>query len=273
MKKVKYYIVYFAFASFAIFGLNSCESTTGSGINLYSPSDDVEMGRQLDGEIRKNSGDYPIYNNQVAQNYLQDIVNQIIQSDEIKYRGVFDYKVAILNSSTINAFVTPGGYVYVYRGLLNFLDNEATLAFILAHEVAHAERRHATQRMTKQLGMSVLLSVVLGNNPSQLAEIAGNLLTGLELLRNSREDEYEADEYAFKYLLSTKWYPGAGIMFFDQISQGSSGNDFTELFSTHPLDNKRKAALNDLIKKHNIGAPTEANIFSQKYQQFKATIQ
>jgi len=257
----------------AVFGFNSCESGTGSGINLYSPSDDVAMGRQLDSEIRKNPQEYPIYNNQAAHNYLQDMLNQIIQSDEIKYRGVFDYKVAILNSNTINAFATPGGYVYVYRGLLNFLDNEATLAFILAHEVAHAERRHATKRMTKQLGMSVLLSVVLGNNPSQLAEIAGNLLTGLELLRNSREDEYEADEYAFRYLLSTKWYPGAGIMFFDQISQGSSGNDFTELFSTHPLDDKRKNALNELIKKHNLGSPNESNIFSQKYQQFKATIQ
>ncbi|MFN3305674.1 MAG: M48 family metalloprotease, partial [Candidatus Kapaibacteriota bacterium] len=164
---------------------------------------------------------------------------------------------------------TPGGYIYVYTGLLKFVDNEATLAGVLAHEVAHCERRHATQRLTKAYGVSLLLDVVFGKNPSKTEEIAANLLVGLAFLKNSRDDEYEADEFAYEYLKSTIWYPGALIFFFDKIKQ-NEGNSFLEvLLSTHPLSEDRINRLNSMIQRDKLPPPTEENLFQNRYQNFK----
>lgn len=273
LKPIFYRVVFTIFFVVSSFTLNSCEdSSNPSDFNLFSTSDDLELGKKIDAEITSNSNEYPILNNQQATAYLQNIVNTILNSPEIKYKNTFDYKVKIINTNTINAFAVPGGYVYVYKGLIKFLDNEATMAAVLAHEIAHIERRHATKRMTKQYGVSILLSIVLGSNPSVLEEIAANILTGLALLKNSRDDEYEADEYSFKYLLSTNWYAGAAKLFFDKIAENEQGGKLEELLSTHPLPQERIKKLDNLINKHNIGSPSENNLFSQRYINFKNSL-
>lgn len=256
----------------SVFAFIQCSDTGINSINVFSINDDIQLGTQLDQQIRAKSQEYPILNDAQATAYVQDIINQIINAPDIKYKGQFPYKVTLLNSNTINAFCTPGGYIYVYKGLLKFVDNEATLAAVLAHEVTHAERRHATNRMTKEYGLQMLLSVVLGNSPSTLESIGANLFSGLTLMYNSREDEYEADEYSFKYLQSTIWYPGAGKFFFDKMSSQSSNSNLEELFSTHPLDQKRIEALDKLIKDANLQAPSESNLFGVRYLQFRGKL-
>ncbi len=253
--------------------LSSCDEDGGtSWFNLFSTSDDVALGQKLDAEISADPNTYPILNDANATAYLQGIMNKILNSPEIKYKSTFPYQIKIINTNTVNAFAAPGGYIYVYKGLIKFLDNEATLAAVIAHEIAHAERRHATQRMTKQYGVSVLLGLILGDNPSQMEEIAANLLTGLGLLKNSRDDEYEADEYSFKYLMSTEYYAGATKFFFDKIGANSSGGTLEELLSTHPMPQDRIDAVDKLIEKNNLPAPTEANLFTQRYTTFKNSI-
>lgn len=260
---------------FPVFFFSGCEDTTNPlDINLFSPSDDVKLGQQVDAEISNNPKEYPLLNSQAHTQYLQNILNEVIQSPEIKYRETFSYTIKIINSNTINAFAAPGGYIYVYTGLLKFVDNEATLAGIIAHEVAHAERRHSTKRMTKAYGLSLLTSIILGNDASALEQLAANLLSGLALLKNSRDDEYEADEYSFKYLLSTQWYPGAITYFFTKIQeqQKSKPTQFEELLSTHPLDQKRTDQINALLKERNIPPATENNLFTNRYTQFKNSL-
>jgi len=273
MIKTKKLYISILIAIFSTFAFNQCSDSTSLGdLNLFSISDDIQLGTQLDQEIRSNPQEYPILNDAEATAYVQNIMNQIINSPLIKYKGQFVYKVALINTNTINAFATPGGYIYVYKGLLKYIDNEATLAAILAHEVAHAERRHSTQRMTKAYGLQVLLGVVLGNSPSTIESIAGNLFSGLSLMYNSREDEYEADEYSFKYLQSTIWYPGAGKLFFEKLDGQSNSSELEELFATHPLDDKRIAALNKLIQDANLSAPSESNLFATRYLQFRGRL-
>lgn len=260
---------------FPILFFSGCdESTNPLNINLFSPADDVKLGQQVDGEISNNTKEYPILNSPNHVQYLQNMMNEIIQSPEIKYRGTFAYTIKIINTNTINAFATPGGYIYVYKGLLKFVDNEATLAGILAHEIAHAERRHSTKRMTKAYGISLLTSILLGNDASALEQLAANLLSGLALLKNSRDDEYEADEYSFKYLLSTQWYPGGINYFFVKIQeqQKTKPSEFEELLSTHPLDQKRIDQINKLLKDKNIPSATESNLFTTRYTQFKNSL-
>jgi|SRR3989339_24737 len=258
------------FISLSFYG---CDDFNSLDFNVFSVNDDKELGRQLDLQIKSNQQEYPLLNQQSANDYVQNIVNQIIQSPKIEYRGVFVYQIKIIRKdNVVNAFATPGGYVYVYTGLLKFVDNEATLAGILAHEVAHAEKRHSTKRMTKAYGVQFLLDLILGNNPDQYAELAANLFAGLALLKNSRDDEYEADEFSFKYLQSTIWYPGAMKYFFQKVSDNSSGSFLEELLSTHPLNENRIAIYEQLIANAQLAQPNENNLFSQRYIQFKNTL-
>lgn len=254
-----------------MFTVNGCDDNGVSlpDFNLFAPSDDAQLGSQLDEEISSNPEEFPILKDAEIQQYLDNMLDEILNSPEIEYKNTFNYTIQVIDKDVINAFAAPGGYIYVYTGLMKFLDYEATLAAIVAHEVAHVELRHATQRMTKQYGYSILSSVILGEDPSALEQIASNLLTGLGLLQNSREDEYEADEYSFNYLQSTKWYPGAGIFFFNAVQGEENSSLFEELLSTHPMPEKRIEALEDLIENANLAAPSESNLFENDYRQFK----
>jgi predicted Zn-dependent protease len=249
----------------------SC-SDDGS-INLYTIQDDKKLGEQLDEQIKSNPDEYRLYYQNPAANYVQDIVNSIIQSSLIKYRTAFEYKTQIIyNDSVVNAFCTPGGFVYVYTGLMKFLDNEATLAGVLAHEVAHAERRHATKRMTKAYGISVLLAIAVGNNPTALEQMGANLFSGLYLMYNSREDEYEADEYSFKYLQSSKWYPGAIQFFFDKVKKNENQDYLSLLLRSHPYSQDRWDKIEQMLKDNNIPSPTESNLFTSDYRDIIKTL-
>lgn len=238
--------------------------------NIFPVSDDIQLGKQVQQEIAKDPKQYPILNNSAARSYLQNMINQIIISPKIKYRKEFAYKVEIINDDkTVNAFCTPGGYIYVYTGLLKKLDNEAALAGVLGHEIAHAENRHSTQRMTKAYGASVLTNIVLGNDSGELEQLGANLITGLALLKNSRSDELEADEDSFHFLESTKWYPGGIKFFFEKVMTNKSSSVFEELLSTHPMPQDRLDQINKLIKESNTtGATKGDNLFKARYQDF-----
>lgn len=241
------------------------------GINAFSVDEDSRIGMQMDSEIRTHPDQYPILQNEQVTGYIQGIVNQVTQAPQIKYRGKFPYKVTVINDDkTINAFATPGGYIYVYTGLLRFIDNEATLAGVLGHEIAHSEERHGTEHMTNQLGVEVALSLALGNNPSKLAEVAGNAAALLVLLRNSRDDETEADTRSFAYLQSTPYWPGAIKGFFERMIEKSGGRSqgaLEEWASTHPLDQTRIDHINTLLRENNTPAPTNASLRPDPYRQ------
>ncbi len=262
--------------SFMMLLLGSCSDVDDiTKINIFSAEDDIKLGQDLDAQIRSDQAEYPILNNATATKYVQDMVDQIIDSPEIEYRDKFAYTVTLINrDDVVNAFAAPGGYIYVYTGLLKFLDNEATLAGVMAHEIAHAERRHSTKRLTKAYGAEFLLGLVLGTDPDATAELAAGILTNVAFMQNSQSDEFEADEYSFKYLETSKWYPGAIKLFFNKITEngGSSSNFLEELLSTHPMPEERIQKVDELIKEYNISEPTEANIFTDKYQQFKKSL-
>ena len=246
---------------------------TLKSINLFPESKDIELGLQIDQEIRKNPGEYPLLTNRPeVKAYVEQIGKKILASPQLRYRDVFAYKFEIVKSdSTINAFCTPGGYIYVYTGLMKFLDNEATLAGVIGHEIAHAERRHATKRMTAAMGAEVLAGIILGDKPSQMAQIGANLFTGLGLLANSRSDEAEADDYSFRYLQTTEYYPGAIEYFFEKIqgSGASRGSALERLLSTHSLPQDRVESVKKMLLQAGTPKPTEKVLFAQRYQQMK----
>ena len=254
--------------------LSSC------GANIFTVEDDVAMGQELDAEIRSDQSNYPIYkgNDEVRQ-YVTGIGKDIIRkSNLIQYEKIFPYKFEVIDDdSTINAFCIPGGYIYVYTGLIKYLDNEAALAGVIGHEIAHAERRHMSQRLTSYYGVSFVLSLVLGSNPNQLAEIFANLAVGIGFLANSRSDETDADNYSIQYLRSTEYFPG-GIMYFfkkireEQKLKGENPGDLEMLLSTHPLPADRIENAETKLSNMKPKPDPSKGLFEERYQRIKSLL-
>jgi beta-barrel assembly-enhancing protease len=256
------------FISLATFGCS-----TLMHLNVFPVSKDVELGQQFDSEIKKSPKAYPILKDRPdIKAYVETIGNKILASPDILYRKQFAYKFEIIkDDSTVNAFCTPGGYVYVYTGLLKFVDNEATLAGVLAHEIAHAERRHSTNKMTAQYGVEAALGMASGKLGESGSQIAGTV-AGLGLLKYNRTEEEEADTYSFKYLKSTEYFPGAIKYFFEKIGKDRKGGAFERLLSTHPLPQDRFDNVAKLLSEAGNPQASESNLFAVRYQKFKMTL-
>lgn len=249
MKNIKQTIMY-VFIS-AIIAYNGC----GTGINLFSQSDEVKLGQEVSGEISNNPKDYPIFKGDPSiKKYINErIFRHILTSPKITSRNIYKYDLEIIDDPKVfNAFAMPGGYIYVYTGLLKYLDSEAALAGVIGHEIAHAERRHGTTRMTTSYGVGFLFSLVLGNNPSQATQIASNLFVGLAFLANSRSDENEADEFSFNFLNDTRYYPGGVKFFFEHMKADSlvktNPGEIEKFLSTHPDPIDRIASTDERLK-------------------------
>lgn len=290
MFKSNYVLIYFGFMMknitireliytrilLVIMPLVMISCSDGGGVNLFSLDDDKALGAKMDAEIQATKDKFPIYNNAQATQYLQDIMNEIKLSKSLKHSDVFNYKIKIINDpKNINAFATAGGYVYIYTGLLKFVDNKAELASVIAHEMAHNDLRHASNRMTTQYGIGVLSQIIMGTNPGQLEKIFADIATNLGILKNSRSDEYQADKYAYMYLKDTKYYPAGMKYFFNKVlaqeQNGSRPSSLEMLFATHPYSKDRVVAIENMEKADKIPAPTEATVQEADYKQFKAT--
>ncbi len=254
----------------------ACDDT--GVLPIFQPSYDLELGQQTDAQIRADGATFPMLNNAAANKYLQDIVDKIVTAPEIKYEDVFVYKVEIINSDVINAFATPGGYIYVYTGLIKYIESEAEMAAVLAHEIAHADRRHSVNQMQAQMGVGVLVDMFLNNDQSKIISLATDIVTKFAFMKYGRDDETESDEYSFKYLKSTnQWYPGGGKYFFqrmvDQKAAGGTGSTIIDEFlSTHPADENRVKSIEKLLKDNNTPEPTEETLGKAKYTAFKNSI-
>ena len=249
------------------------------GMNIFSEDEDVKMGKEIDNEIKAHPKEYPmLQGHQEIKDYVGSIGKYILDvSPKIEYKKTFPYNFQVINDSIVNAFCTPGGYIYVYTGLMKFVDNEATLAGIVGHEIAHAERRHMTQRLTSYYGVSMVMSIVLGNNPNSIGEIVANLFTGLGFLANSRSDEQEADDYSIKYLSTSRYYPGAITFFFDKISEeqrrkGDTPGGLDRLLSTHPLPQDRIDNVKLKLKKLPKTFDPTKGLYTEEYQQIKSKL-
>ncbi|MDI3527330.1 MAG: hypothetical protein PWR03_1513 [Tenuifilum sp.] len=253
------------FVAFAIVaGLSGCSD---DGINFFTLEQDMKFGEQLDSAIIANPDEYPILDRDQyadAYNHIERVMEAILNSNDIRYSKTFNWQVKIIhNDDVINAFAAPGGYLYFYTGLIKFLDNEAQLAGVMAHEIAHADRRHSTQMLTKQYGFSILLSIILGENPSQLEQILSQLALGGTLLKYSRDNEYEADKFAITYLYDTDYHPYEMAKFFEKMM--GSTHKIPEFLSTHPSDENRIKNIEEVWK--SMGGK-EGFTYEDRYQDF-----
>ncbi len=252
-----------------MFVLTAVQWQCSDGFNLFTLQDDISLGRQLRDEILANPQEYPVMDPNLhgsAYSYVERIRDRILASGEVKYAQEFDWEIYLLkDDATLNAFCAPGGYIFVYTGLIKFLDSEDQLAGVIGHEMAHADKRHSTSQLTKAYGLQFLLDVVLGENQGAISGIAAGLV-GLEF---SRSDERQADEFSVRYLCPTVYQAdGASDFFALLIAQGQAGQT-PSFLSTHPDPGNRVEDIRALDQSLDCQG-TET--FQSAYQLFKNSL-
>lgn len=202
-------------------------------INLFSIEDDKALGLQVSQQISSDPKQFPILpekGNEEVYKYVRGITKQLLQSGKVAHAKDFAWEVKIIDDDkTLNAFAVPGGYLYVYTGIIKYLDSEDQLAGVMGHEIAHAAQRHSTQQMTKLYGLDALRQIITGKKDPGMME---QLALGLASLKFSRSHESEADEHSVLYLCNSNLNAAGAAGFFEKI-KGKGGTP-PEFLSTHP---------------------------------------
>lgn len=229
-----------------LFGI-SCDEN--NNFVLFSVENDVELGRQVKAEIERDPQYKILSPNQYPEvyNYLYGMRDDILASGELAYREEFAWELYVIDDDNVlNAFATPGGYIYVYTGLIKYLDHADDLAGVMGHEIAHADLRHTVRNLQKIYGVNMLLTVALGQDPSTLETIAAQIAGSLAGLSFSRKFEQEADARSVEYLAHSEYACDGAARFFIKLEeQGESGAP-PEFLSTHPSPENR---IEDIHKK------------------------
>lgn len=237
------------------------------GINLFSIDQDKQLGAQVAHEIDSNTREYPVLDsaqNREVYQYLYKVRDNILNSGKVDLKDEFSWRMRIIHDdSVMNAFCTPGGYIYVYTGILKFLDSEDQLAGVLGHEIGHADMRHSTRQMTTMFGLQILLDVLAGNRVA-IKQITGALIG----LKFSRAHEEEADERSVVYLCPTQYNAAGGASFFEKI-QALGGSRQPEFLSTHPDPGNRIEHFYN--SKTVLGCKGE-NLFKTEYEAMKSKL-
>jgi predicted Zn-dependent protease len=252
----------------------SCTQDKNGDRLIFSIEDDISLGMQVSAQVDSTyraKGQLLERNdprNAAAYQHLDLVVERILNSGKVSYQSEFTWDTKIIkDDNTLNAFATPGGHIYVFSGLIKYLDNEDQLAGVLGHEIAHADKRHTTKQLQTQYGLSLLLSVALGNNPGTLAQIATSLAT----LKFGRDAEKEADDFSVVYLGGTNYYACNGAAgFFEKMLASQQGSGGPEFLSTHPDPGNRVQAIN--AKATQEGCKTTPAGNTSAYQQFKNSL-
>jgi len=194
-------------------------------------------------EIEKQN---QVVNDPVLQGYVEKIGRRLLTgAREVS----FAYTFKVVKDNSINAFAVPGGHLYVNTGLIKASQSESELAAVLAHEISHAVARHGTRQMTQQYGYSLVLSLVLGQNPNLLAQMAAELFGKAGMMSYSRDYENQADFLGVETLYKTGYNPQGMVTFFQKIDTGSQAKSasISKYFSTHPLTSERIQRVKDQI--------------------------
>jgi predicted Zn-dependent protease len=243
MKKYRIFILLFVLGFIASCAVNPV--TGKRELSLYSEQDEIALGKQADEQIRSQ---YGVYKDPALNDYVQRVGVSLTPHT---HRAHLEYHFAVLDSPVVNAFAVPGGYVYVTRGILALMKNEAELAVVLGHELGHVNARHSIKRMSEQtlFGLGLAVGASLSKTVSDIAGIAG---VGMQLLflKYSRDDERQADQLGVEYSRKGGYNPREMIGFFNSLEKMgdlSGGHSIPGFLSTHPLTSERIQNTKDML--------------------------
>src|SRR5579884_2545658 len=208
----------------------------GRGVNFYSLEKEIALGKQMATEVERSA---KVVDDPVISEYVNRIGQNLVRNSDAKV----PFTIKVLDSDEVNAFALPGGFFFVNTGLILKADNEAELAGVMAHEIAHVAARHGTRQATRgelaQLSM-IPLYIMGGPVAYGLYEASG-LLIPVTFLKFSRNFEAEADYLGVQYMYKTGYDPTAFVDFFEKIQtlEKRKPGTMAKVFSTHPPTDDR----------------------------------
>jgi predicted Zn-dependent protease len=190
------------------------------------------MGQQSDPQVRE---EYGVTENNALQSYIATMGRKLVA---VSHRPGLEWHFTVVDSPVVNAFAIPGGYVYLTRGILAYLGNEAELAGVMGHEIGHVTARHSVRQITRQQFAEIGLGVggVLSPTFAQFGSLAQSSVE-LVFLRFSRDDEREADRLGVEYAARAAYDPREVSNFFQVLGRLSQAGDRETIpgwLSTHP---------------------------------------
>jgi hypothetical protein len=213
---------------------------SGGIIGAKGIESEVRLGRQLAAEVDKEAKfiDDPI---------ITEYVNRVGQNIVLHSDAKVPFTIKVIDSDEVNAFALPGGFFYVNKGLVLAADNEAELAGVMAHEIAHVAARHAmeTEAKMRALDLGLLAGVLLGGGIlGNVLYNGGGLIEGLSVLKFTRSAEEEADKLGVQYMWAAGYDPNAMATMFEKLEAKNKKKPGTisKLFATHPAPPERRAA-------------------------------
>jgi predicted Zn-dependent protease len=229
-------------AAAAALALAACATNPVTGqkeYNLMSEAQEIQMGREADPQVRAEMGVYP----DVAwQEYVQSVGLKLAKASE---RPDLPWNFAVVDVPAVNAFALPGGYIYITRGLLAHLDNEAEMAGVLGHEIGHVTARHAARAYTRQASVGIGAAVTSIFFP-EAAPYASAAQTGLGVLflKYDRHQEVQSDSLGVRYASKAGWQPSgmSGVLeTLGRIGAATDRRGIPNWLSTHPQPADRVA--------------------------------
>ncbi|MFN0150525.1 MAG: M48 family metalloprotease [bacterium] len=209
-----------------------------SQVNIISTEDEIAMGAQFAKEIE--SGEIKLWRDPEVQAYIDSLGQVLARHSD---RTDIPYIIKVVDTDEVNAFAIPGGYLYVNRGLISTAENESELAGVMGHEIGHIVGRHSAKQITRQYGLSVISGILLGSDPSAVAQITSGLVGNGALLKYGRDAELEADSFGIMETYRAGIDPNGMATFFEKLLglRESQPSGLEKLFSTHPPTAERIA--------------------------------
>ena len=217
-------------------GCSTNPSTGRSQLILLSSEQLSAMGAEAKPQMVQEFGGE--VSSPQLRNYVSEVGNKVAAHVEPQYRNI-QWDFVTLNSDVINAFALPGGHIFVTRGLLSRMTNEAQLAAVLGHEVGHVTGRHADERVSQSMAAQGLLIGIGTATESQVLVEGANSLANTVLLSFSRDQEDESDWQGIKYMVRANYDPQGMVQLLQILIDASQGQRPPEMTSTHPYPENR----------------------------------
>src|SRR5215210_5596348 len=224
--------------------------TGKSELSLVSESQEIQMGQQASKEVAQTIG---LYKDQAVQAYVADLGKRMAAASE---RPNLPWEFHVVDDASVNAFALPGGFIYVTRGLMSSINDEAELATVVGHEIGHVTNRHSVQQISKaqlaQLGLGI--GSILSSDIAKFGQLAGAGLSIL-FLKYSRDAENQADQAGFRYALDQNYDVREMSKVFetlDRLSQTAGGGKLPEWLATHPSPGNRIEHIDKMLDTTNL---------------------